>query len=256
MVAKFVSNPSDYYSESLQSSRLWHFWLPLTAFALIPQLAFYEPEFFDRWLASERTGLLEFVHFLLPLLTAIIALRLLCSPIIQQDRWLVLWCSAMAIGGIYLSGEEASWGQHYIGWSTPEFWQQVNDQQETNLHNVSNLLDQLPRAILQAGIVITGTLYPVLLLTRPGFLPRRFNFLYPPVALAPLATLVAACWGYRALHKYTAFGDFLTYRPGEFQELFIVWFLFYYALFLLWREQRERQEQQQRYGSKGGKAQP
>ncbi len=191
-------------------------------------------------MASERYGLLEFLHFFLPLITALIGLRLAFSKQVRADSFALFWCIALFVGGIYLAGEEASWGQHYIGWATPEAWIQANDQQETNLHNTSNLLDQLPRGILVAGIVVTGIIYPWLLLNRPGLLPKRFNFTYPPLALLPLATLTAACWIYRALNKGTELKAYLVYRPGEFQELFIVWFLCYYAFFLLWREKRRR----------------
>jgi len=46
--------------------------------------------------------------------------------------------------------------------------------------------------------------------------------------------------GYRALRKYAGFSDYLAYQPGELQEIFVVWFLFYCALFLLWRERSVR----------------
>ena len=241
MIAQHLSDPQQYRQESAGSSRLWNLWLPVLVFIAIPFLAWKTPDFFANWFAREDTGILEFLHFFLPLLTALIGLRLCFSPLIRQDKFLLLWCAAMFVGGIFLSGEEASWGQHYLGWATPEGWSELNDQQETNLHNVSHLLDQLPRGVLVAGIMITGLIYPWILLNRPGLLPKRFNFTYPPLALVPLALVTAACWGYRGLKKTDMFDAYLIYRPGEFQELFIVWYLFYYALFLLWRERHERQ---------------
>lgn len=240
MNCDFISDPDSYRAESRESSRLWTLWLPVAAFFFIPFLAWYAPKFFSTWFDNEAHGLLEFLHFLLPLITALIGLRLVFSPHIRSDPLIFFWCIAMVLGGIYLAGEEASWGQHYVGWATPETWVNVNDQQETNLHNTSNLLDQLPRGFLVAGIVLTGIVYPWLLLKRPGLLPSRFNFTYPPLALFPLATLITACWIYRALNKGTELKSYLVYRPGEFQELFIVWFLCYYAFFLLWREKRCR----------------
>ncbi|MEP0941247.1 MAG: hypothetical protein ABJH63_18875 [Rhizobiaceae bacterium] len=142
--------------------------------------------------------------------------------------------------GVFLAGEEASWGQHYVGWGTPQAWTEINDQQETNLHNVSNLFDQVPLALLVVGIVLTGTLGPWLLLNRPGLLSRQFNFTYPPLALVPLAALIAACWVYRIFRKWEPMQGYDLLRPGEFQEVFIVWYLLYYALFLLWRVRRLR----------------
>ncbi len=40
-----------------------------------------------------------------------------------------------ALGSLYIAGEEMSWGQHFFHWNTPEYWAEVNRQQETNLHN-------------------------------------------------------------------------------------------------------------------------
>ena len=116
------------------------------------------------------------MHWVFPLITALIGLRLIFTDYVWSDPLLIAWCGAMFAGGIYLAGEEASWGQHYFGWSTSDQWSQVNDQQETNLHNTSHLLDQLPRAVLQAGIVIAGIVWPFVLLYKPQFLPRRLDF--------------------------------------------------------------------------------
>lgn len=49
---------------------------------------------------------------------------------------------------IYYLGEEISWGQHFFKWDSPKIFQEVNNQKETNLHNISNLFDQLPRALV------------------------------------------------------------------------------------------------------------
>lgn len=49
---------------------------------------------------------------------------------------------------IYYLGEEISWGQHFFKWLSPEFFIINNNQGETNLHNISNLLDQLPRTLV------------------------------------------------------------------------------------------------------------
>ena len=49
---------------------------------------------------------------------------------------------------IYYLGEEISWGQHFFKWNSPEIFQELNNQKETNLHNISNLFDQLPRAFV------------------------------------------------------------------------------------------------------------
>lgn len=52
------------------------------------------------------------------------------------------------IGLIYYFLEEISWGQHYFKWQTPLFFSEINKQNETNFHNISNILNQLPRNLL------------------------------------------------------------------------------------------------------------
>lgn len=48
----------------------------------------------------------------------------------------------------YYLGEEVSWGQHFFGWKSPEIFTEINKQKETNLHNISNLFNELPRTIV------------------------------------------------------------------------------------------------------------
>ncbi len=51
-------------------------------------------------------------------------------------------------GLIYYLMEEISWGQHFFKWNTPNFLVDLNDQNETNLHNISSLFNQLPRNLI------------------------------------------------------------------------------------------------------------
>jgi len=154
---------------------------------------------------------------------------------IRRDVFLLLWCLAMMVGGIYLSGEEASWGQHYVGWTTSEYWASVNDQQETNLHNLSHWLDQKPRLILTIGICLGGLVWPYFLLNKPEIMLRRFDFTYPPASLVTLAALVFLSEAYLYIRWLVPEDFSKTFRSGEFQETFIVWFLLVYALCLLKR---------------------
>lgn len=52
------------------------------------------------------------------------------------------------IGLIYFLGEEISWGQHILHWQTPEIFTKLNHQNETNVHNISNLFNELPRTLV------------------------------------------------------------------------------------------------------------
>lgn len=219
-------------------SRFWYLWVPLVTAIATLLIAGIDRPFFRKWFESEQTGLFEFLHFLLPIITALIAIKCLFHPYVRKNGFLIFWFSLMAIGGIYLGGEEASWGQHYAGWTTPDFWVGVNDQQETNLHNTSFLLDQYPRAILKVGIAIGALIIPWMLLNRPDKLPRQFDFIYPPLAMVPLALLVFATEIYNKLRGEVSWTIVKLVRGGEFQETFISWCLVFYAFSLLWRLQK------------------
>ncbi len=52
------------------------------------------------------------------------------------------------LGILYYFFEEISWGQHIFRWQTPYFFSNLNHQNETNIHNISNLFNEVPRNIL------------------------------------------------------------------------------------------------------------
>ncbi len=56
---------------------------------------------------------------------------------------------------IYFLMEEISWGQHIFKWEANEFFKKSNHQYETNLHNISNLFNELPRSLLSIWCGLT-----------------------------------------------------------------------------------------------------
>jgi len=75
--------------------------------------------------------------------------------------FLKAWLFILILGAAYFALEEISYGQHMFGWGTAEAWKELNDQEETNLHNVHALFDQVPRALLTLGILIGGVILPL-----------------------------------------------------------------------------------------------
>jgi hypothetical protein len=141
------------------------------------------------------------------------------------------------LGCFYFAGEEASWGQWYLRWSTPEAWQALNNQQETNLHNLETLgplLDQLPRALLTLGAFAGGIVMPLYLKLRSTALdPQRFWYWLWPTAV----TLPAALFGVFLARADRRIGDLLDQvwpyydmRTGELKEFFLGYFLMLYLL--------------------------
>ncbi len=69
--------------------------------------------------------------------------------------WIML---VIALGSLFFAGEEISWGQHYLGFETPEALMEFNRQDEFNFHNTEskyggNLLNNIPRQILNLAMV-------------------------------------------------------------------------------------------------------
>ena len=114
----------------------------------------------ESWLVGEL-GLIENLTVVLLLwaviCTALVIFRSGNSLDLTGKFFLVLYC----LGCFYFAGEEASWGQHWFGWETGEYFNAVNDQQETNLHNTSIWLDRIPKAIVSLSIFIGGIVVPL-----------------------------------------------------------------------------------------------
>ena len=145
----------------------------------------------------------------------------------STQKWLGIWVGIAAVCCFYVGGEEVSWGQHIVNWTTPEFWSHYNDQNETNLHNTSSWLDQKPRAILLAGIIVGGLIIPALRKWKPSLLPTKFSAIYPSgyVVVTALCVLLP----YLIQNIYNALtGQNLFERVSEVQEFYMYFFVALY----------------------------
>ena len=112
------------------------------------------------WIDGE-IGLIELATPVLALIGAVIG-GLLFRDLLREGRSkLLAWVGLHVLACIYFAGEELSWGQHLLGWSTPEGIAALNDQGETNLHNMSSWLDQKPRLLLEIWVLIGGVIVPL-----------------------------------------------------------------------------------------------
>lgn len=200
-------------------------WLPLALAVTLSIIAHTAPEFYAVWLGSEERGLLELSHALIPLAGVVLSIRILVMPQVRRFKWLWLWVLLAALGCLYIGGEEASWGQHYLQWETPEAWEKINDQEETNLHNTSSWFDQKPRALLEIGVILGGILIPLIALKRPEIRNSRFAIILPPLATLPTAVL--AEFSKTSERLLSAIGsDVLIFsRASEVQETYFFYFI-------------------------------
>ncbi|HEY1024335.1 MAG TPA: hypothetical protein VGE26_04175 [Sphingobacteriaceae bacterium] len=97
------------------------------------------------------------------------------------------WFFILFLGFNLLAGfEEVSWGQRVFGFSSNEFFQEYNDQKETNLHNTfQGILQIKTKHLALLVLFIYGVIMPWLKQRNklPQYLVERYQFIIPPVFL-------------------------------------------------------------------------
>lgn len=216
------------------NSRLLHpvLWLIVPVLIMIAQICIelFAPPGLLGELHSE-TGPHEFVEFFVLLIALFVTISALLKIQWDTQRWLGLWLLLAAVCCFYVAGEEVSWGQHFLNWSTPEYWAHINDQNETNLHNTSSWLDQKPRLILLIGVVTGGLLIPLARKFTPKMLPGRFEIIYPPTCLWVIALLALSV---KVIDKIDGeLKDIIIFsRASEVEELYLFYFVMLYLVAL------------------------
>lgn len=190
--------------------------------------------FYLQWMEGER-GIIEITQPLL-LIPAI-----LCGFLLLRYRkalpapWIAVWFALHGLGAFYFAGEEISWGQHFFAWETPASVSSLNDQNETNLHNMSSWLDQKPRIALWVWAVTGGFFTPLLIAigwVKTGGPENWRYWVLPPRACMTAGFLV----GVVRLPEYLFFAlDVVApfpfdIRASELQELFLAMFLSFYLV--------------------------
>ncbi len=213
-----------------------YFWTPLllasSPYAL--QLVFGEA----RWLSGER-GIFEILTFLFLIVAIYFILRARFFAVALRISHLPAWLIVLLLGGVYFAGEEISWGQHFFLWQTPDAWQGINEQSETNLHNVHALFDQLPRALLTLAALIGGVLLPLYRYWRgvASMVGEAAGWLWPTGVCTPVCVLVLVITPFDGLIE--RLGDAvpaeLNISGGEMKECLLALFILFYAMSLFRR---------------------
>ena len=206
---------------------LW-LWFPPLLLLLIVPIKVIDPGFYAAYIDGEL-GLIELATPLLSIIGALVGIRLLGISADLPSRRLRIWVVLTMLGCVYFAGEELSWGQHLFGWGTPAYLEAVNDQEETNLHNISSWFDQKPRLLLELWVLVGGVVLPLSRLARNQSLaPADESYwFWPTVELLPTALLAILV---RMPERIKSLFDIeqlpLELRFSEPQE-------YYFALFLL-----------------------
>lgn len=206
------------------------FWLYIPAILIIIQIGIeiFVPKALLPALHSE-SGPHETLQAILAFTSCLFAAFLLFFVNWKTQKWVGYAVIVAMLGSFYIAGEEISWGQHILNWSTPEYWAHFNDQSETNLHNTSAWLDQKPRLLLLIGIIVGGLLIPFLRLKKPHLLPAAFVPLYPSSLVVPTALGVVLPYFVQEVFE-GLYGRGPFERISEVQEVY----MYYFVLIYLW----------------------
>ena len=210
-------------------SPVWWLVLPLVLAAGLSLAAHAAPDTYERWVVGER-GLLELGQLAIVFAAFLLALRILFLPALRSRPPLAAWVGAAALATLYIAGEEASWGQHFFAWETPAFWAAINDQGETNLHNVSSWLDQKPRVLLEAGVILGGIVIPLAALWGPRIRRLPGAVVLPPLQCLPAAALAEFARLSERILEPQGHQVYPFHRPSEVQELFFYVFILLYLI--------------------------
>jgi hypothetical protein len=135
---------------------------------------------------------------------------------------------------IYFAGEEMSWGQWYFGWETPDSISALNDQQETNIHNISSWFDQKPKLLVTLWIILGGLILPLWKMVRNKQSTNQLEWQYwffPTLVCVPTA----------GLFTLIRFADWVPwdvvnqFGNSELREYYVALFLSVYLLSIYFR---------------------
>lgn len=148
---------------------------------------------FFAWLTKED-GVLEYATAALMLLAGCSFLR---GAFTSQSRIQKAWALAFAAALVFMAGEEVSWGQRIYGFHW-EVLEELNEQNETNLHNLPFI--NAPR-LLTVGCLLLGIIVPITLLFFARLRYLTFDQLRLPLPhpAASLCFLLSNVWA-RGFH--------------------------------------------------------
>jgi hypothetical protein len=210
---------------------LWSIPLPLVIHLSARQID-SDNRFFPTWIESE-SGLIENATAVLLLPATVLAIVLAVRCYGQFGRMFSVWFAGFALMCFGFAGEEVSWGQHWLGWSSPEYFAEYNRQGETNFHNLNIHFGRVVKTLLTLVIIIGGLILPLTrrAQAREAVSPRRWSAaIVPTLVCVPAAAFV---FGVRLVERCKTWFDLewslLDVNLKELQELYIAIFLLIYV---------------------------
>lgn len=209
----------------------WWGVLPAAILVLVVATHFLAPDFYAAHILPEGYGFLELTQFLLAAGASLISASLLRYDVVKGSR--LLWFAVLffALAAFYIAGEEHSWGQHFFNWGTPEYWAEINRQQETNLHNTSAWFNQRPKLVFDAAMFVGGIIIPLVQRWTGSFRQPLLALLTPTLVIALPALIALGFKGVDDIEKAHLVETFYN-RPSEAAETFQYLYMLFYVVVL------------------------
>ena len=207
--------------------------LPAVAYPLV-LVSLTSPPMYEALMRKE--GLVEFAAAGLLLVGVGLGVALLVRyRAWLPSRWLTGWFGLATMGMFVFAGEEVSWGQH-LGWwdagAIPEPFKRLNDQQETNLHNMSNTLDQGPTNAITLVTLVAFVALPLWLRWRGevmGFTNPGYWFWPTRAGLVAAAGVLVIPFPKRVYEGLTGQVGPVELRHSEMHEFYIALLMVIYV---------------------------
>lgn len=220
-----------------------HFYMPvILMLGLIAGFIFLEKGPFYEWLMSSEFSITENLTLIFGALTFIASF--LCLKHVhkmENAKFFKAWFILFGIGNIYLFGEEASWGQHIFAWESPAYFIEHNQMNETNLHNLTPEMEQIPKILLHLAALVA--VIWVIVSKVKNISLKKGSFFYWVMPNSAVVTSVVMAFACRLWERYYAWQKI---RPEyaerdafkelkEANETFLVLFMMFYVLSILYR---------------------
>ena len=192
-------------------------------------------------------GLVEFLQILLIIVSLFFLSQFIKKNFNFFRKSIKIITILYMLGLLYYFFEEISWGQHIFYWQTPNLFTDLNHQNETNLHNISSLFNELPRNLLLIWCSLSF-LYVKIISNK--FLLFK-NLIYPSNNLKFISLLILFFFipdfliGKLEIEKtpsneteilYNYFLNIISFnfiRLSELQELLFNYYIVWHAFYLI-----------------------
>ncbi len=202
--------------------------MPLTAICALYAVVAWDSRNYARYFDGEL-GVLENVQIVVLMVALMYGVAILRMPALREHRGLMPWIALICVGCVLMIGEETSYGQHFMGWRTPQWLAEANKQQEINLHNMSSWFNEKPRVLLELGVIAGGIVHPLLLRFRGrGLIANPWWLMPTGVCLATALIAEFSTLPERLFDIGLLPSPISGMRISEIHELFIFYFFVIY----------------------------